>query len=349
MWEAGSGRELLALTGHSAAIRSVAFSTDGQRIVTGSDDQTAKLWEAASGQELLTLKGHSAAIWSVAFSPNGQRMLTGSWDHTAKVWEAASGRELLTLTGNPAPIWSVAFSPDGQRIVTGSEDHAAKVWEAAGGEQVAVWREEERAAMPYLAAEQREWAAEQERQRIARTRVEGAMRRWLILAPIPLATGQDGTEGLEVEQIQGEARLRPRAGETSPLGNDELRWQEVSLDDYVIDFNGIVGLMTPPSVAYAVCYLRSAADQRGLQMLVGSDDETKIYLNGKLVHKYAVPRSFAADQDLVPDITLNAGLNVLVLKVANEGDDWKGSIRFTDAQGNPVKGIRVTLDPETKE
>ena len=50
----------------------------------------------------------------------------------------------------------------------------------------------------------------------------------------------------------------------------------------------------------------------------------------------------------MPDIALNAGLNVLVFKVVNGGGDWKGSIGFTDAQGNPVKGIKVTLDPEAK-
>ena len=78
----------------------MAFSPDGQRIVTGSYDRTAKVWEAASGQELLTLKGHSARILSVAFSPDGQRIVTGSDDETAKVWEAASGQELLTLKGH---------------------------------------------------------------------------------------------------------------------------------------------------------------------------------------------------------------------------------------------------------
>jgi WD40 repeat protein len=81
----------------------VAFSSDGQRIVTGSGDETAKVWEAYSGRELLTLQGHSAPIWAVAFSPNGQRIVTGSWDKTAKVWEAASGKELLTLQG--AQCW----------------------------------------------------------------------------------------------------------------------------------------------------------------------------------------------------------------------------------------------------
>ena len=241
----------------------------------------------------------------------------------------------------------MAFSPDGQRIATGSEDGTAKVWEAARAEQVVVWQEEERAAAQSLAARQRQQMAEEERQRVARDR--DSIKKWLILAPIPLATGQSGATGLDCEQIEGEGRLWPKAGEARHLGGRELKWQEAALDDYLIDFNAVLGQVTTQSVAYAVCYLRSEAEQHGLQMLVGSDDEAKVYLNGKQVYKVPTARRFVAEQDRVPGIVLNAGLNVLVFKVVNETLDWKGSIRFTDAQGNPVKGLNVTLDPESKD
>jgi hypothetical protein len=83
---------------------------------------------------------------------------------------------------------SVAFSPDGQQIVTDRGDQTLKVWEAARSEPVAAWQEEERAAAQDLAALQRERTAE--RERIARARDdEGVIKRWLILAPIPLAAG----------------------------------------------------------------------------------------------------------------------------------------------------------------
>jgi WD40 repeat protein len=347
VWEAASGRELLTLKGHSEGISSVAFSPDGQRIITGSGDRTAKVWEAASGRELLTLKGHSGVIGSVVFSPDGQRIVTGSYDRTARVWEAASGRELLTLKAHSDMIESVAFSPDGQRIVTGSDDRTARIWEAARAEQVAVWQQEERAAAQSLAALQREQTAEQERQRIASAR--DSIKQWLLLAPIPLATGQSGAEGLDLEQIEGEGGLRPKAGKARSIGGGDLKWREVALTNEVIDFNATLGQVTTQSVAYLVCYLRSEAAQGGLQMLVGSDDEAKVYLNGKEVYKCPFPRSFYAEQDKVPDIALNAGLNVLVFKVVNETEDWQGSIRFTDAQGNPVKGIKMTLNPDAKD
>ncbi len=135
-WQPKTHMALKTLRGHLDRVTSVAFSPDGQRVVTGSRDQTAKVWEAASGKELLTLKGHSGQVMSVAFSPDGQRIVTGSQDHTAKVWEAASGKELFTLKGHNVRIMSVAFCPDGQRIVTGSDDQTAKVWEAASGKEL---------------------------------------------------------------------------------------------------------------------------------------------------------------------------------------------------------------------
>jgi hypothetical protein len=123
----------------------------------------------------------------------------------------------------------------------------------------------------------------------------------------------------------------------------------VALTNEVIDFNALLGQETTQSVAYAVCYIWSEAAQRALQMLVGSDDEAKVYLNGKQVYQCPFARPFFAEADTVADIAMNAGLNVLVFKVVNELLDWKGSIRFTDAQGNPVKGMKVTLEAEGKE
>ena len=135
-WQRQAHLELKTLRGHLASVISAAFSPDGQRIVTGSADNSAKVWDSASGKELLTLKGHGSEVRSVAFSPDGQRIVTGSDDQTAKVWDSASGKELLTLKGHGSEVRSVAFSPDGQRILTGSGDQTAKVWDSASGKEL---------------------------------------------------------------------------------------------------------------------------------------------------------------------------------------------------------------------
>ena len=74
----------------------MAFSPDGKRLATASDDQTAKVWDAESGKELLTLRGHSGPVNGVAFSPDGKRLATASGDGTVQVY-AFSLRELLNL------------------------------------------------------------------------------------------------------------------------------------------------------------------------------------------------------------------------------------------------------------
>jgi WD40 repeat protein len=69
-------------------VNSVAYSPDGTRIVSGSNDETLKIWDAASGAELLTLSGHTSYVNAVAYSPDGARIVSGSADNTPKVWDA---------------------------------------------------------------------------------------------------------------------------------------------------------------------------------------------------------------------------------------------------------------------
>ena len=78
----------------------MAFSPDGARVLTGSDDNTARLWDAASGKPIATLSGHTGSVDAVAFSPDGARVLTGSDDNTARLWDAASGKPVATLGGH---------------------------------------------------------------------------------------------------------------------------------------------------------------------------------------------------------------------------------------------------------
>jgi hypothetical protein len=281
----------------------------------------------------------------VAFSPNGLRIVTGSADQTAKVWDAASGKDLLTLKGHSAGIWSVVFSPDGLRTVTGGEDATAKVWEAAAAQQVAAWQGEEKAASKRLAALRRKQAAAAERERAHRAQDPGAIKQWLVLAPIAFA-GRNGAAALQQEQVSQEGYLRPRAGERIKVGQSERVWRAVQLTDYMIDFNRVLGAMTEWAAAYAVCYVRSDGDQTGLLMKIGSDDQAKVYLNGKEIYRHEEPRSYVPDQDVVAGVELKAGLNVLVFKVVNGDADWLGSIRLTDPAGQPVNRIRVTLDPD---
>jgi WD40 repeat protein len=70
-------------------VNSVAFTPDGQILVSGSDDKTIKLWNPETGKTIVTLSGHSKGVSSVVFSPDGHSLASGSFDKTIKIWQLA--------------------------------------------------------------------------------------------------------------------------------------------------------------------------------------------------------------------------------------------------------------------
>jgi RNA polymerase sigma factor (TIGR02999 family) len=140
VWDAATGAELFSLSGHTEAVRNLAFSADGKRLATGSGDRTAKIWDWQNKSVLHTLTGHADAIRAVCFSPKGDRLVTASNDMTACLWDAASGEKLLTFDQHTAHVTNAAFSPDGTRVATSADDGTARVWEADTGKTVCTLR-----------------------------------------------------------------------------------------------------------------------------------------------------------------------------------------------------------------
>jgi dipeptidyl aminopeptidase/acylaminoacyl peptidase len=333
VWDAAGGREPITLKGHTNRIMSVSWSPDGTRLATGSQDGTAKVWEVAGAREPLTLKGHTRGVFSVSWSPDGTRLATGSQEGTAKVWDAVGGRELLTLTGHTGAVWSVSWSPDGMRLATADDEGTAKVWDAAGAEAVREWARQDRAVQELL-----------ESNDIYSPHAQGFIQTWLLLLPLPLASGEDGAQALDRQQRPGEASLQPRPGERVMVGDRPLQWQEYRSPKAVVNLHAALGQVAERSVAYAVCYIESDQARDGLWLQVGSNDHSKLYLNGREIYRARLPRG-SYWVDTVGPVALRRGINVLLFKVVNAPEGGQCGARLVDEAGRPAQGLRVKLAP----
>ncbi len=115
--------QVRVFAGHTDRVTSVAFSPNGKQILTGSNDQTARLWDTTNGQVLLTLEKHTAKVNSVAFSPDGKLLLTGASDGVAIVWNAANGQILRRLEGHRDMVMNIDHTSDGTIIVSDPVTH----------------------------------------------------------------------------------------------------------------------------------------------------------------------------------------------------------------------------------
>jgi dipeptidyl aminopeptidase/acylaminoacyl peptidase len=80
VWDAQTGKEITRLEGHTGHLNSAVFSPDGRRVLTASNDNTARIWDAQTGIEITRLEGHEEDVTSAVFSPDGQHVLT------AQIW-----------------------------------------------------------------------------------------------------------------------------------------------------------------------------------------------------------------------------------------------------------------------
>ena len=132
--DAQTGQEIDLLTGHTASVRSVAFSPDGRTLASGSKDDTIRLWDMQTRALRKTLIGHTGSVSNVAFSADGKILASGSSDRTICLWNTETGTRLKILTGHTETVLSVSFSADGKTLASASADSTMRFWDTQSGE-----------------------------------------------------------------------------------------------------------------------------------------------------------------------------------------------------------------------
>ena len=121
---------------HAGAVRAVAASPDGGRLVTGADDGSVGFWEVlagSAGREVARMPGHAAAVWSAAIAPDGRRAATGAEDGTVIVWDMATATVSRRLGGHTKAVYGVCFCPGDDTLATASGDGTVQIADTASG------------------------------------------------------------------------------------------------------------------------------------------------------------------------------------------------------------------------
>ena len=132
LYDFASGKLVALLKGHEDIINRLAFSPNGQHLISGSDDNTAIIWDRAARKAKHRLKGHRGHINAVGFTPDGARAVTGSYDHDLRLWSVESGVLLETMRGHGNRVFSLAVAPDGA-IASGDDSGEIRLWHGQTG------------------------------------------------------------------------------------------------------------------------------------------------------------------------------------------------------------------------
>jgi hypothetical protein len=170
---------------------------------------------------------------------------------------------------------------------------------------------------------------------------DGFIRNWLVLAPI--AIDDTGAAAIDTAYLDGEAAIKPKPGDTVIIGGKPLTWKPHQASEYFVDFLLAFPERGENVAAYAVAYVNADQDM-AVTLALSTNDQGKVWVNGKQVFKFAETRVLEKDADRI-DVALVKGQNVLVMKVVNEVNNWQACARFMK-DGAPVTNLRIAVAPQ---
>lgn len=134
------GQPILTCRGHDNSVRAVAFSPDGNTLVSCSSDQTIRLWDIASGHPLHALTGHVNSVYAIAVSELADRdagrqvvIVSAGDDGTIRLWDLETGECWQEFQSHTAAARSVAWHPRDPLIASGGDDGTVRIWHIRTG------------------------------------------------------------------------------------------------------------------------------------------------------------------------------------------------------------------------
>ena len=141
VWSAASGQQLgFVPKAHDGLIRGLRFSPDGQKLVTSSDDHTARIWRTPQCSSIGGEARHSLPVFWADFDPSGRWLATASADGQAAIWGVGGALERVQSYPHPSEVDVARFSGDGRWVFTACLDGRLRVWRPQDGKPVAEFK-----------------------------------------------------------------------------------------------------------------------------------------------------------------------------------------------------------------
>jgi WD40 repeat protein len=117
------------LYGHTAPVKLISFSPNGQLLATAAEDNTVRIWDPALGKELS--RAQSDSVQRFVFSPDGRRLVTVSQDGAVVLWDSNDMQSVITLRKSGAAPTSLTFSADGLSLAVSDDKGDVRVWQGS--------------------------------------------------------------------------------------------------------------------------------------------------------------------------------------------------------------------------
>jgi len=133
LWDTKSWAKLQEFKAQDNEILMLAFTPDGQRLVSAAYNQAPRIWEVASGRLLGQLTQAEQPDCYFRISPDGRSLATRAQSGVVRIWDATTGLAISEPFEHEGPVTDLAFTPDGRSLVTCSQDGTAQTWDIQHG------------------------------------------------------------------------------------------------------------------------------------------------------------------------------------------------------------------------
>ena len=322
LYDARTFEEVRTLRDGGFASTDLIWSPDNLHLAITAQQDAVEVWRVSDGERIALLHGNKSHPSKIAWSPNGRRIASAGRDGSIRVWDFETTREVIVFGEKQnSPHGAVDWSCDGFALASCGERGEVDVYDA--------WRGFFAAKSPHLMAtlDERlsksqdiddlrsrglvfarmnaiERASEDFQSYQSRTNQSWIIADCYVAGPYSIALEQPGSPEL-AENRNSNPLIPPSA----------VTWQRVPLYDHgYINFGRLFDRKANVSgYVYLPIYCSEETD---VILLLGSDDQMKVWLNDTLIHQIDHSRYAIPEQDQIRT-RLQQGWNRILVRVAN--------------------------------